>query len=133
MASHVIDSVLFKDLLGSEEVRKVFSDESLVQRWLDVEAALARAEARLGIIPKEAADEITRKARVQYMDLAEIKRQIDATYHPIVPLIRVLQRACAGEAGEYIHWGATPQDIMDTAAILQLKEAHALISGGLRE
>ena len=133
MASHVIDSVLFKDLFGSEEMRQVFSDESLVQRWLDVEAALARAEARLGIIPKEAADEITRKARVQYMDLAEIKRQIDATYHPIVPLIRVLQRACAGEAGEYIHWGATTQDIMDTAAILQLKEAHALISGGLRE
>lgn len=133
MGSHIIDSVFFKDQYGTDEMRRVFDDEALLQRWLDVEAALARAEARLGLIPAAAADEISRKARVEFMDIPAITREIETTNHPIVPLIRTLQRACDGDAGQYIHWGATTQDIMDTAVVLQLKEAHRLIRRDLLE
>jgi len=133
MSVHMIDSALFKDLFGTEEMREIFSDENLLQKWLDVEAALARVEARLGIIPEEAAEEISRKALVKYLDIGKIKEQIDITGHPIVPVIRALQAACTGDAGEYIHWGATTQDIMDTGVVLQLKEAYNLILRDLGE
>jgi 3-carboxy-cis,cis-muconate cycloisomerase len=126
MAS-TIDSALFGDVWSTAEMRAVWSDETMVQRWLDVEAALARAEARLGIIPAAHAEEITRNARVELLDLAEMKRQLDHTRHPIVPLIRVLQRVCEPAAGESIHWGATTQDIMDTGLVLQLKAADAIV------
>lgn len=131
MGSQVIDSALFCDQFGTLEMRRVFGDESLLQKWLDVEAALARAEARLGLIPAAAAEEISRQARAERLDMAEIKRLFDETGHPIVPVIRLLERACAGDAGQYIHWGATTQDIMDTATVLQLKDAYGLIHGDL--
>lgn len=128
MSSGIFDSVLFKNSFGTEEMRKVFSDESLVQKWLDVEAALARAEARLGIIPQEAAEEINKKADVKYMDLVQMGEEIQNTSHPIVPLIRQLSNACDKDYGQYVHWGATTQDIMDSANVLQLKEACELIA-----
>lgn len=124
MGSHVIDSVLFGDQFGTQRLREIFSDENMVQKWLDVEAALARAEADLGIIPGYAGKEISTKAKVELMDFAEMKKQIEITGHPIVPLIRVFQSVCEGDSGEYIHWGATTQDIMDTATVLQIKEAY---------
>jgi 3-carboxy-cis,cis-muconate cycloisomerase len=126
MAS-MIDSPLFGDLFSTEEMRKLFSDETTVQKWLDVEAALARAEAKLGIIKQEHADEITHKARVELLDMEEMKRQLKHTFHPIMPLIRCLEKVCQPPAGEFIHWGATTQDIMDSGTVLQLKEANALI------
>ena len=70
----MIDSAFFGDLYSTAEMREVWSDRAMIQRWLDVEAALARAEARLGIIPASAADEITRKARVELLNLGEMKR-----------------------------------------------------------
>ena len=124
MGSHVIDSVLFGDLFGTQSLRAIFSDENMVQKWLDVEAALAKVEGKLGIIPEEASKEISEKAKVELLNFAELKRQIELTGHPIVPLIRVFEAVCGGEAGQYIHWGATTQDIMDTATILQIKEAY---------
>jgi adenylosuccinate lyase len=129
----MIDSPLFGDLFGTEEMRKIFSDETTIQKWLEVEAALARAEAKLGIIPQPHADEITRKARVELIDMAEMKRQLVHTHHPIMPLIRCFQNVCDPPAGEYIHWGATTQDIMDTGAVLQLKDANAAVVRDLTE
>lgn len=131
MPSHMVDSVLFRDLFGSAAMRQVFADEALVQRWLDVEAALARAEARLGLIPQAAADEITRQARVENLDLEALGREIMATVHPIVPLVRALEAVCEDDAGQYAHWGATTQDIMDTAVVLQLEAAYEIIEGQL--
>jgi adenylosuccinate lyase len=81
----------------------------------------------LGIIPSAAAAEITRRAIAEELDLGRLKQLVDQTVHPIVPLIRVLEQVCEGDAGEYIHWGATTQDIMDTAMILQAKEALAIM------
>jgi 3-carboxy-cis,cis-muconate cycloisomerase len=105
----------------------------MIQRWLDVEAALARAEARLGIIPAPAADEISRKARVELLDLEEMKRELERTGHPIMPLIRCLGRACEPAAGEVLHWGATTQDVLDTGLVLQLRASHAILTRDLGE
>ena len=129
----MIDSPLFGGLFTTEGMRKVWSDETTIQKWLDVEAALARAEAQLGIIPKKHAREITRKARVELIDMEEMKRQLFHTHHPIMPLIRCFQKACSPEAGESIHWGATTQDIMDTGAVLQLRDANNLVVRDLKE
>ena len=127
MATQIIDSIFFKDLYGTDEMRAIFEDKALLQKWLDAEVALARAEAELGLIPADAAEEIARAARAEQLDTAKLKQLIDDTVHPIVPLIRVLKDACRGSAGEFIHWGATTQDIMDTASVLQLRDAWPIL------
>jgi 3-carboxy-cis,cis-muconate cycloisomerase len=131
MAAHAIDSLFFQHLFATEEMRCIFADESLFQGWLDVEAALARAEARLGIIPHEAAREISQKALARHLDMAQLQRQIQVTGQIIVPLVRVLAAACEGDAGQYVHWGATTQDIMDTGVVLQLRQVHEIITRDL--
>jgi len=133
MPSNMIDSCLYKDLFGAEEMRQIFEDRYLVQKFLDVEAALAEVEGELGIIPHEAALEIKSKCRANDMNLEEIKKQIDFTWHPLTPIYREVRKKCRDNYGEYIHWGATTQDIMDTATVLQLKEAHQLITKDLEE
>ena len=127
MPSHIIDSAFLKDLYGTAEMRAVFDDMNLLQKWLDSEVALAQAEAELSVIPAYAGEEIARRARADQLDLGRLKELIDQTVHPIVPVIRVLKDACAGDAGEYIHWGATTQDIMDTAMVLQVRDAIAIL------
>ena len=133
MPVHVIDSIFFKDLFGSPRMRAVFDDLALLQKWLDFEAALARAEAAVGLIPKEAADEITRKAQAQLMDTTKIKDGIDKTIHPLVSMIWQLSEICDGNAGKYVHWGATTQDVMDTALILQIKDALIIFENTISE
>ena len=123
MPSHITDSIFLKDLYGTDEMRAVFEDRALLQKWLDVEAALAQAEADLGIVPQAAADEIAQRGRAEQIDTAWMKREIDHTLHPIVPLIRAFKAICSPAAGEWIHYGATTQDIMDTAVVLQLRDA----------
>lgn len=132
MGSSVYDSILFKDSFGTEKMRAIFSESNLVQKWLDVEAALARAEARLNIIPQEAADEITKKAKVEYMDIGALGKEMAEISHPIVPLIRQLTEVCDDGYGQYVHWGATTQDIMDTANVLQIKEAFNIYDKNIR-
>lgn len=127
MGSHMIDSNLFRDLFGTEKMRIVFSEESFIQKTLDVEAALARAEAKLSIIPKAAADEISNKAKIENIDLVKLEKEIKNVKHPLVPLIRQLEKACDNGNGEYIHLGATTQDIIDTVTVLQVKEAFFII------
>ncbi|MCS7059614.1 MAG: adenylosuccinate lyase [Anaerolineae bacterium] len=132
MPSTLIDSIFFKDLYGTDDMRAVFSDKNLLQKWLDVEVALAQAEAEVGLIPNWAADEIARKGRADLLDSAAIKRDIDQTVHPIVPVIRALEAVCEHGAGEFVHWGATTQDIMDTASVLQIKQAMDIFQSRLR-
>src|SRR5262245_52645859 len=106
MACHILDSRFFKDFYGTEEMREVFDDLRLLQYWLDVEAALAEAEARAGVIPARAAREISRRARAEGLDPDHLKKEIDRTVHPLVPVVRALAGACRDGAGEYVHWGA---------------------------
>jgi len=127
MPTTMIDSEIFRDWFGNQEMREVFTDEHRLQRWLDVEAALARVQGKLGIIPQEAAEEISAKAKIANFNLHEFKKEADRTVHPIMPLIWGLQKVCQKENGEYIHWGATTQDIMDTGMMLQIKEASVIL------
>ncbi len=126
MPSHLIDSQLFGDQFATAEMRAVFDEQAMLQRWLDVEAALALEEAALGLIPRDAAEAIARAARVDALDLAAVKQGLGVTAHPLVPVLRALERA-AGEHGRWVHWGATTQDIMDTALVLQLRQAHGIV------
>jgi 3-carboxy-cis,cis-muconate cycloisomerase len=127
MSVSPIDSSVYGGLFTTPAMRAVFSDEARLQRMLDVEAALARAQAKLGLIPAAAAAEIGAKAEIARFNLAEIGRGTELVGYPIVPLIRALSRACEGEAGRWVHWGATTQDIIDTALVLQLREGLALV------
>jgi 3-carboxy-cis,cis-muconate cycloisomerase len=132
MSVSPIDSSVYGGLFTTPAMRAVFSDEARLQRMLDVEAALARAQAKLGLIPAEAAAEITAKADVARFDPAAIGRGTELVGYPVVPLTKALSQACAGDAGRYVHWGATTQDIIDTALVLQLREALHLIRQDLQ-
>ena len=116
-----------------EMMEQIFSHKALIQCWLDVEAALARAEASLGMIPKEAAEEISRKAKVELLDMKKLEETRQQVWLPTVAFIRTFQSICEGDAGQYIHWGATSQDLVDTAQILRLKEAYKVIYQSLRQ
>ena len=131
MGSTPLDSAFFKDLFGTDEMRAVFEERNQLQSWLDVEAALARVEGRLGVVPQEAADAIVAHCNADEMSIEAIKRDMDVTRHPIVPVIKELERHCPGDSGEYIHWGATTQDIMDTGMVLQLRQALSILNRDL--
>ncbi|CAI2029698.1 adenylosuccinate lyase family protein [Serratia fonticola] len=117
----------------SEEAEEIWSDLNMVQGWLDVEAALASAQAELGMIPLEAAQVIVQKADARLFDLNEIAEGVKATMHPLVPFLSQFEAICGKEAGAYIHWGATSQNIIDGGAVLQLRWSHELMMKGLEE
>jgi len=110
----------------------LFSEERLWQSWLDVEAALARAQAEIGMIPEAAAERIVAKAELDCLDVPALRREIAATKAPVLALVRVLSAAC-GEAGGYVHWGATTQNIMQTGRTLLLREAHRALLARLAD
>jgi len=116
----------------AEAMNQMFSEKARFQRWLDVEASLAKAQASLGIIPEEAAEAIGRKANVDLLDLNKYKEMYEQTGHPMVAMLRLFQPIIEGGAGQYIHLGATTQDIMDTSTMLALKGAHKIIYESLR-
>ncbi|MDE1934316.1 adenylosuccinate lyase family protein [Bradyrhizobium sp.] len=132
LASTVIDSVLFRDSFGTQAMRELFSDRALVQRYINAEIALARAEARVGVIPDDAADTIACESRIERIDFDHMRRETEIVGYPILPLVHQLVAMC-GDAGRYVHWGATTQDIMDTAVALQVRDALDLIDGDIRE
>jgi len=122
----VFDSILFRDAFGTPAMREVFSDFSLISRYAEVEIALARAEARCGVIPAEAAEKIAKRTDVSALDFDLLRRETDLVGYPILPLVHQMVKQC-GEAGRYVHWGATTQDIMDTAVILQMRQGLKII------
>ena len=126
MPAHIFDFGLFGDQFSTAELRQIFDEGAMLQNWLDVEAALAEAEAAVGLIPASAAREILAKAKLELLDLDAVKRGLAETVHPLVPLIRELARV-AGPAGEYVHWGPTTQDILDTGMSLQLKATYRVV------
>jgi len=126
----VLDSILFRDAFGTSEMREVFSDLALISRYAEVEVALARAEARCSVIPVEAAEEIARRTDVSALDFDLLRQETDVVGYPILPLVHQIVKQC-GEAGRYVHWGATTQDIMDTAVVLQIRAALSLIEADM--
>ena len=101
MASSAIDSEIFGNLFGTPAMRHIFADETLIQRYLDVEAALARVQARMGIIPEAAAAEITAKASFEHFDFEEYKRGVARVSYPILPLVEGIVAMCKDGLGEY--------------------------------
>lgn len=126
MPSTTIDSQVFGCLFSTDQMRNIFSDKNLVQKWLDTEAALAKAQGELGIIPKDKADEINAKAKAELLDIPRIGEYYHSSI-TVVPLLKAFKTVLDGNAGEYVHWGATSQDIIDTGLVLQMKEAYAVI------
>jgi 3-carboxy-cis,cis-muconate cycloisomerase len=122
----VLDSFLFRDAFGTAAMREVFSDFSSLSRYAEVEIALAKAEARCGVIPTEAAEAITKCTSVAALDFDLLRRETDIVGYPILPLVQQMVKQC-GEAGRYVHWGATTQDIMDTALVLQMRAGLTII------
>jgi 3-carboxy-cis,cis-muconate cycloisomerase len=126
------DSAVFGTLFGTDEMRGIFGDRALVQKMLDVEAALARAQARLGIIPDAAAQAIVAAASVDRIDLRALGESARHVGYPVVGLTKAMARAAGGDAARYVHWGATTQDIMDTALVLQIRDGLAVVERDLR-
>ena len=132
MPVSLLDSALFRDMFGTGAMRSVFDDQATLARYVEVEVALARVQARLGIIPQEAATQIEKLADARKLDMERIKRDTENVGYPILPLVHQVSDMC-GDAGGYLHWGATTQDIMDMATVLQVREALALIDKDLAE
>lgn len=130
MPSSAYDSSIFRDFFGTPAMRAVFSDETLAERYVEVEVALAQAEAKVGVVPAAAAEAIAKRAKGLKLDLAQLKAETDIVGYPIVGIVHQLAKG-VGDAGGYVHWGATTQDIMDTATVLQVRDALALVEADL--
>ncbi len=131
MPVSIIDSGIYGNLFGADAMRAVFSERGQVQKWLDVEAALARVQGRLGIIPEEAAAEISAKADAALIDMALMREEVNRVGYAIMPLVHRLAALCEGDAGRYVHWGTTTQDIKDTGVVLQIRDALDLVEADL--
>jgi len=118
---------------GRKEIKKVFGETSKLQYLLDVEAALARAHVAVGNISKKAADEISKKASVKYVTVKRVNEIEKETRHDIMAVTKALSEVCSGDAGKYVHLGATSYDIVDTANALQFAHATDLIKAQVRE
>lgn len=127
MPAHIMDSEFYKDAWSTAELRAVFSLERRFERWLRIEAALAGVQAACGFIPAESAVAIDKAARLENIDLEALRRGLPEAGHTLVPLLRLLQGACAGRHGEYVHYGVATQDIEDSGLSLEMKEACAVI------
>ena len=132
MYASAFDSAVFRDIFSTEAMRRIFSDEIRVQYYLDVEAALARVQGGLGVIPAEAAEEICRHCNVAAYDMALLKKQTERIGYPVLPVVQQLVGLCGNGLGEWCHWGATTHDITDTATILQIRDALLLVEQDLR-
>ncbi|HBQ30915.1 MAG TPA: adenylosuccinate lyase, partial [Mitsuokella multacida] len=126
MSATVIDSQIHGFLFGTEEMNEVFSEKSWVQKWLDTEAALAQAQGELGVIPKEKADIIVKYAKADLIDIPSIGEGYKSSI-TIVPLLNAFKKVLPEHAGEYVHWGATSQDIVDTGMVLLERDAYDII------
>ncbi len=130
--AHITDSIFFGDGFSTLEVRAIFSDKRRMQRWLEVEVALAQSQAELGIIPKQAAVELSRTANLKNFDVGDIINQIQHTKHSLVPLLQAWQSVVSKDVAQYIHYGATTQDIQDTAQVLELRDVIYIVERDLQ-
>lgn len=125
---------LLDPLFGTGAVDAVFADQARLQGMLDFEAALARAEGRLGLIPERAVAVIEAACDARRFDLEVLGREAAAAGNPAIPMVKALTarvKAADPEASRYVHWGATSQDAMDTGLVLQLRTAIGYLQGDL--
>ena len=126
---------LIESLVTTEPLAEVFSDGSVLQSMLDFEVALARAEARVGIVPKSAAERISAVAHASEFDIPALSRSMFRAGTAAIPVVAALTekvRARDPDAAGWVHWGATSQDVADTALILLLKRAQTILVSDLQ-
>lgn len=131
MAASVVDSSVFGNLFSAGAMREVWSDRSRTRRYLDFERALATVQGRAGMIPPEAAAEIARCCDVDLIDMDKLRAQTERVGFPVVGLVSQLTALCRDGLGEYAHWGATTQDVTDTATVLQIRDSLELVAADL--
>ncbi|MBN2751717.1 MAG: adenylosuccinate lyase family protein [Rhodospirillaceae bacterium] len=127
MAVHFIDNSVFQDSVSTQRMRDVFDENTMFQRWLDVERAIALASGDLGIIPKDAAKRIAACAQVDKIDIEAVKAHGKVTSHSLMGLLKDFRRVINHDDARYVHWGATTQDIVDTGMMLMIRDAYAII------
>ncbi|WP_026379676.1 3-carboxy-cis,cis-muconate cycloisomerase [Afifella pfennigii] len=128
MADDLAGSLLLGPLFGSDEMRRLFSDRSFVQAMLDFEAGLARAEAKAGVIPTDAAESISEACDASLYDMEKIGRAAGPAGNPAIPLVTALTRRVEAPARGYVHWGATSQDVIDTALMVLMQRALRILA-----
>jgi adenylosuccinate lyase len=112
---------------GSEGMREIFSEKNKLALSLSVEAALAEAEAEYGVIPREAAEEIGTKAITRYVTLEAVWEREQQMGHDVMAMVELLTAACKGDAGRYVHYGATSYDVEDNRLSMQINQALGII------
>lgn len=115
----------------SDAGKAIWSDRATLQAWLDVEAALAQAQAELGMVPPEAAQQIAVHAQAERFDLEALARGIAFAQHPLMPVLDAFERMCGDAVAHYLHWGATTQNVLDTATALQMTRTHRQLDAAL--
>ncbi|MGT2907082.1 class-II fumarase/aspartase family protein [Streptococcus dentiloxodontae] len=123
----VLDSILMQNNFSTPAMRAVWTDTNKIAQQLRVEAALAKVEGQLGIIPQEAADAIVEKAKADHFDFLALQKESAEKRHSLIALIHALQDLVGGKNGEFVHYGVTTQDIVDTGIMLQTKEAYEIL------
>ena len=131
MPATIVDSAILGNLFSTPAMREVWSDENRTRKYLAIEAALARVQGRLGIIPQEAADEIVRNCDLAKIDMQKLRVRTEQIGYPVLGVVSQLNALCRDGLGEWCHWGATTQDITDTATVLQIREGLALVEADL--
>lgn len=129
----VFDSEIYRDMFTTSEMQAVFSDARLIGYWLKFEVELAAAEASLGVIPEQAAEAIARAARLENIDIAKLRAGVMQVGRAIEPLLKQIEHAGDDQVKEYLHWGSTTQDVMDTATVLQIRDGLAIVRRDLKK
>jgi 3-carboxy-cis,cis-muconate cycloisomerase len=132
MSATVIDSRIFGNIFSTEAMRQVWSDENRTAKYVEIEKALAVVQGRLGIIPMDAAEEIVRNCDPARIDMEKLRAQTERIGYPILGVVSQLNALCRDKLGEYCHWGATTQDITDTATVMLIREGLELVEADLK-
>lgn len=127
MAIHPLDFEIQAHVYSTPELTAIFSEKARFQRWLKIEAVLAATQASFNIIPKAAAEEISKKAKIDGLDLEEIRKGYTKSRNSLIPILKALRSACINGHGEFVHFGATTQDILDTGYVLEIKATLNII------
>ncbi len=130
---HMTDYLMYKNLFGCKEIREIWSEEAILQQWCDFESYLAQAQAELNMIPQEIADEISRTACIDLIGADKVAEQYASCTLNTVALFRAWKPHCKGDAGEFIHYGATSQDVLDTTLAYRLKKSLDIWERDLEE
>lgn len=126
----VFTSKVVRNMYGTEEMRRIFSEDTRIENFVRIEVALAKVESELGLIPVSAYKEIAEKSKTFNIDWERFRIDVEAVGYPVSPFLKQLTEAC-GPAGEYLHWGSTTRDITDTSFVMQLGAALAVMEKGL--